>query len=93
MAEPECNLVAYSYRKTSCEKRIWHSDYFQQNSYFAEGSKAPPWSEPNSDKSKVNELEELDMDLPETLRSMVNLGSVYCDQSRLEETEQLDGVI
>ncbi|KAJ5174594.1 uncharacterized protein N7482_000471 [Penicillium canariense] len=49
----------HSIERPSREKRIWHSEYFQQNAYFAGSSKASSSSEPDSDRSRENELEEL----------------------------------
>lgn len=41
------------------ETRVWHSEYFQQNAYFAGSSKASSLSEPDSCRSRENDLEEL----------------------------------
>lgn len=45
--------------RPSREERVWHSQHFQQNPYFASSSKASSSSEPDSNGSKGNELEEL----------------------------------
>ncbi|KAJ5979050.1 hypothetical protein N7501_002392 [Penicillium viridicatum] len=45
--------------RPSREERVWHSQHFQQNPYFASSSKASSSSEPGSNGSRGNELEEL----------------------------------
>ncbi|KAJ5398855.1 hypothetical protein N7465_009344, partial [Penicillium sp. CMV-2018d] len=45
--------------RPSREERVWHSQHFQQNPYFASSSKASSSSEPDSNGSRGNELEEL----------------------------------
>lgn len=45
--------------RPSREERVWHSQHFQQNPYFTSSSKASSSSEPDSNGSRGNELEEL----------------------------------
>ncbi|KAJ5199044.1 D-serine dehydratase, partial [Penicillium cf. griseofulvum] len=68
------------------ETRVWYSEYFQQNAYFAGSSKASSPSEPDSCRSRQNDLEEL-----------IKMGDLFDHESREsrktkfgEDTEQLE---
>lgn len=45
--------------RPSRERRLWYSEYFEQNSYFASSSKASSSSEANSNGTRENELKKL----------------------------------